>query len=212
MKAPHGEKMLAFRRLAPELLKRAYRLLRLATTPPPPAAPEIPQPLLDDCRVLASRLHLLDKVPANGCVAEIGTLRGDFAREILERCRPRELHVVDVTFAYLHECVKVHPNVVLHRGLSAEVVRGFANSSFDWIYIDADHSYEAIAQDISNCAPKVRPGGFLIFNDFARIVRPGLGVFGVHQAVCEFAVRNDWPFAYFCMNGEAAYDVALRRP
>jgi hypothetical protein len=52
----------------------------------------------------------------------------------------------------------------------------------------------------------------LVFNDFARIVRPGFGVFGVHQAVCEFAVRSGWPVAFLCLNGEALYDIALRKP
>lgn len=43
-------------------------------------------------------------------------------------------------------------------------------------------------------------------------MRPGLGLLGVHQAVCEFAVAGGWPFAFFCLDGEALYDVALRRP
>ena len=51
---------------------------------------------------------------------------------------------------------------------------------------------------------RVKPGGLLVFNDFARIVRPGLGVFGVHQAVCEFAVADGWP-------GLAAETVAAFR-
>jgi hypothetical protein len=52
----------------------------------------------------------------------------------------------------------------------------------------------------------------LVFNDFARIVRPGFGIFGVHQAVCEFAVRSGWPVAFLALSGEALYDIALRRP
>ena len=51
-----------------------------------------------------------------------------------------------------------------------------------------------------------------MFNDFARIVRPGFGVYGVHQAVCEFAAAEGWPVAFLCLSGEANYDIALRRP
>jgi hypothetical protein len=80
------------------------------------------------------------------------------------------------------------------------------------IYVDADHGYQAVRDDIAGAAPKVKPGGYLIFNDFARIIRPGFGVLGVHQAVCEFAATNGWPVAFFCLQGEALYDIALRRP
>jgi hypothetical protein len=69
-----------------------------------------------------------------------------------------------------------------------------------------------VVQDIAAAKGRVRPGGLLIFNDFARIVRPGFGVFGVHQAVCEFLAADGWPVAFFCFQGEALYDIALRRP
>jgi predicted O-methyltransferase YrrM len=86
------------------------------------------------------------------------------------------------------------------------------SADFDWIYVDADHSYEAVVADIAAALPRVKPGGMLVFNDFARIVRKGFGVFGVQQAVAEFAVRSGWQVAFFCLNGEALYDIALRRP
>ena len=40
---------------------------------------------------------------------------------------------------------------------------------FDLIYIDADHSYPAVCNDIDHAVPKLRPEGLLAFNDFARI-------------------------------------------
>jgi hypothetical protein len=58
---------------------------------------------------------------------------------------------------------------------------------------------------------QLRPGGFLVFNDFAHI-DPYLGVYGVHRAVVEFAVDHRWPFAWFAYDPCALYDVALRRP
>jgi len=50
----------------------------------------------------------------------------------------------------------------------------FPDGYFDWIYIDADHSYSAMSNDAAVCASKLRPGGFLVFNYFAHI-EPHLG-------------------------------------
>lgn len=202
---------LAFRRAVPEpakLLWRAARLMRFA----PPAAPEIPGELLKDCKVLSNRFEMLDHVPPGGVICELGTQRGHFAKAILGRCAPQALHLVDVTFSLCEADVLRDPVVTAHEMMTTDYHAGAPEGGFDMIYVDADHSYEAVRADAFAAMTKVKPGGLLAFNDFARIIRPGLGQFGVHQAVCEFMVAHRWPMAYFCMNGEALYDVALRRP
>lgn len=197
---------------APEPLKRIGRGLRLLLTSAPPSAPEIPQELLDGARLLSSRDRLLDVLPKGGRVAEVGTQRGHYARRILAVARPAELHLIDLDFTQLEADVRAGQGVTLHEAMSHDALASFADGGFDWIYIDADHAYASVARDAAAAAPKLKPGGYLVFNDFARIVRQGLGVFGVHQAVCEFVIRERWPVAYLCLNGEALYDIALRKP
>jgi hypothetical protein len=58
-------------------------------------APQLGIDHLTNCVVLPTRTVLLDRLPHGGTVAEIGTLHGDFAREILRIANPRELHLVD---------------------------------------------------------------------------------------------------------------------
>jgi SAM-dependent methyltransferase len=181
-------------------------------TPAPGASPSLPQPLLDGCRVLESRSEILNRLDKGSVGIEVGTFRGDFAAEMLRRVEPRELHLVDVTFANLRADVRDDPRVHLHGGLSVEVLAGFPDGHFDWAYIDGDHSYAAVRADIEAAWSKVRPGGLLIFNDFARYNHPGFGAFGVHKAVCEFVRDRRWPVVFWAFNGEALYDIALRRP
>ena len=145
-------------------------------------------------------------------IAELGSLRGDYSREILKRCAPAKLHLLDIDFSELKDDVSNHPAVTLHQGLTTETLARFEDGAFDFIYVDADHSYDAVVSDIAASVPKLKPGGVIAFNDFGRIVRPGFGVFGVHQAVCEFIARERWPVIYFCFNSEALYDIALRKP
>jgi SAM-dependent methyltransferase len=212
MSRPDGWLKLHLRRVAPEPVKRLLRLARLALASPPPAAPELPQSALDGCRVLSSRTAMLDRLPKEGVAIELGVLRGDFSRQILARAMPSVLHLVDIDFGPLASDIRGDPSVRLHRGLTLEVMPGFPDAAFDFIYVDADHSYPAVRRDIGLAVPKLKPGGIIAFNDFARIVRPGLGTFGVHQAVSEFIVERQWEVAYFCFDGEALYDIALRKP
>jgi len=203
---------LALRRALPESVKKLWRLARLAMQPVPPRAPQIPQAQLEDCQLLTDRIEMLRRLPQGGIVAEIGTYKGDFARAILNIMAPEKLILADITFSLCQADVLADPRVERHEGLSVPFLQSCADASLDMIYVDADHSYDAVRADAAAAAPKVKPGGFLVFNDFARIIRPGFGVLGVHQAVCEFAVTSGWPVAFFCLEGEALYDIALRRP
>jgi hypothetical protein len=203
---------LALRRVLPESFKKLWRLGRLAVQPVPPSAPQIPQAQLQGCQLLANRMEMLYRLPQGGVVAEVGSYQGDFARAILDIMAPSRLHLADITFTLCRADVLADPRVERHEGLSVPFLQACADASFDMIYIDADHGYAAVCADAAAAAPKVKPGGYLIFNDFARIIRPGFGVLGVHQAVCELAVSSGWPVAFFCLQGEALYDIALRRP
>jgi predicted O-methyltransferase YrrM len=144
-------------------------------------------------------------------VAEVGTQRGDFARHILATCDPCQLHVVDLDFSAFATDVAADRRVVMHNGLSHDVLRQFPQAHFDWIYIDADHSYAGVARDAEAAASKVKPGGYLVFNDFAHM-DPELGAYGVHRAVVDFAIASRWPFAWWAYQPAGLYDVALRRP
>lgn len=202
----------AIRTFLPESVKRIMRALALALTPTPAVAPVIPQSLLEECRVFSDRYAMLPHLPKQACVAEIGTLQGYFARQILVQCAPRALHLLDIDFSQLAEDVAKDPHVRQHQGLSHNILTTFPTAHFDWIYIDGDHRYDGVKRDIAAAIDVLKPGGLLIFNDFARVARAGLGAFGVHQAVSEFMLEAQWPAVYFCFNGDALYDIALRKP
>jgi predicted O-methyltransferase YrrM len=55
-------------------------------------------------------------------------------------------------------------NIELLKAFSHDAVSGF-QQPVDFIFIDADHSYEAITKDWQDWFPKVRPGGIIALHD-----------------------------------------------
>jgi predicted O-methyltransferase YrrM len=51
------------------------------------------------------------------------------------------------------------------RDVSLNAAKQFENETFDFIYIDANHDYESIRDDINAWVPKIKVGGFISFHD-----------------------------------------------
>ena len=52
------------------------------------------------------------------------------------------------------------------RGYSYKLKHFFPNESVDFVYIDGEHSYEAVSKDIADWWPKISPGGILAGHDY----------------------------------------------
>ena len=78
--------------------------------------------------------------------------------------------------------------VMVHRARSAEVLGQFADNSLDWIYIDGDHTFEAVRIDLDLAYRKVRPGGFIFGDDYGK---SGWWDNGVTKALHQFLVESD---------------------
>ncbi len=65
---------------------------------------------------------------------------------------------------------------------SVEAARLIPDGSLDFVFIDADHSYEACKADVLAWLPKVKPSGFISGHDYDN---PGFPMWGVKRAVEE---------------------------
>ena len=61
-----------------------------------------------------------------------------------------------------------------------------ADITFDFLFIDGDHSYEGCLADIQNFYPHLQVGGLVVFHDSY----PRLPVNGVFQAILDFCAVN----------------------
>jgi len=164
--------------------------------------------------------------------AEIGTFKGGFSREIINHWSG-VLYMVDVWRALGDEYLDAsnHAQHTTAYAETMESIRGmedqgvmiratsevasdiFANESLDFVYIDANHAYDFVVQDISLWYPKVKKGGYLGGHDYiamdwykdANFLPNGKdkhiwsgnmnfyhGVFGVNPAVDEFCKEKGY--------------------
>jgi hypothetical protein len=71
------------------------------------------------------------------------------------------------------------------RQTSNEAVESFADGQLDFVYLDAQHQYEAVKGDIALWYSKIRKGGLLAGHDYLD-GHLAEGIFGVKSAVDEF--------------------------
>ncbi len=95
--------------------------------------------------------------------------------------------MVENAFQIASKRFESYSNVRLLKGKSLEASSFFENESINFIYIDADHSYEGCLQDLNAWYPKVKAGGVIAGHDWD--CEPGLleySRFGVEKAVRQF--------------------------
>jgi predicted O-methyltransferase YrrM len=124
--------------------------------------------------------------------AEIGVGEGHNAKTMLCTLDFERLHLVD-TFAgetppnsYEKSLRILSPfmdKVQYHIMPSAEAAPKFADGSLDFVYIDADHSYQYVLQDCRAWWPKVKVGGIMAGHDWS--------IDDIKRAVREFAAANN---------------------
>lgn len=61
---------------------------------------------------------------------------------------------------------EMNPNIIECKKNSNELVKEIEDESLDMIYIDADHGYHSVKNDISVWFPKVKPGGIISGHDY----------------------------------------------
>jgi len=159
---------------------------------------------------------LFEIVPKGSVCAEIGVWQGEFSEKILSNVAPADLHLIDpwryvaddryeraryggkaggqaeMDAAYEHVVRRfarpiARGIVTLHRKTSERAALMFADAYFDWVYVDGNHLYEFVRQDLELFEPKVKPGGLIAGDDYGRT---GWWDDGVTRAVDEFVAAR----------------------
>lgn len=169
--------------------------------------------MLTFSREARARNAVLNALPKNAVGVEVGVWKGDFSEMLLRTTAPKRLHLVDPWIASAEgdridaawygagrvsqqDMDAIHAQVsrrfagpiktgqvTIHRKTSAEALDAMGSESVDYVYIDGDHSYEAVAADLEGAYRIVKLGGAICCDDYL------LGQWwqdGVVRAVHEF--------------------------
>ena len=174
-----------------------------------------------NCRVLPNRCVLLDLLPSQAIVAEIGAAFGDFTREILARNNPDKLFLIDAwaTERYQQGKAKIEADLRdeiiggrlhLRQGLSTERLAEFDDNFFDWVYIDTNHTYETTMEELELARLKVKSNGRIAGHDFCsgNVLKPV--PYGVVEATTQFCFRHGWQFEYLTLESHGHFSFALQ--
>ncbi len=166
--------------------------------------------------ILPSRVALMRLLPPQSEGVEVGVFQGDFAAEILST-PVRKLWLVDcwkhlgkkqyvvhdpddgghetnyrkVKLRFDREIAKEQVSII--RGMSHLVAGRFVtHPAMDFVYLDADHGYEAVMADLTHWSLALKPDGWLMGHDYTENESAVKMGFGVKRAVDEFCRTHGW--------------------
>jgi hypothetical protein len=149
---------------------------------------------------IKDREELLQLLPKGMVIAELGVFMGTYSKVILELAQPKELYLIDIwqegrkghsmgeltdnmgdLYRMLIDKYNDSPNIHVLRITTKEFLTSIPDNALDMVYIDADHAYEAVVQDLFMSYPKVRK--YITGHDYDKPT--------VKQAVDEFCQYFD---------------------
>lgn len=89
-------------------------------------------------------------------------------------------------------------NITILRKTSMEAVRDFALASLDFVYIDGDHSFDYVVQDIVNWVSRVKKGGLILVHDYNKLdVQSAVNAYTSCHHINPYITREAIPVAYW---------------
>ena len=149
---------------------------------------------------------LLNKLGLNGIGVEIGVQVGIYSEIILRLSHLKRLYSIDCWknfeeykdianksqlkqyYYYLKTIIRLFgfgKRSKILKKFSKDAEKLFSEECLDFVYIDAQHSYEGCKEDIKLWWPKLKKGGIFAGHDYVTGMFPE-GNFGVKRAVDEF--------------------------
>jgi len=128
-------------------------------------------------------LYMIDSWTASDNDSEY-TKSGDYHANLTQDQQEKYYESTKRTVSFGGERAKII------RKSSVDAAKDIPDGSLDFVFIDADHSYEGCKADILAWKPKLKPGGLLSGHDYKNSEYP---CFGVDRAVDEFSKESGLP-------------------
>lgn len=162
--------------------------------------------------IIPNRVEMIRRLAPDSTGVEIGTYRGEFAAQILEALPQCQLTIVDawthqegdyalddanvnqggqdMNERIVREIFKDFKNVAVIKSFSLEASKRFNFQSLDFVYIDANHTYNGAFGDLMAWSSKIKIGGSIFVHDYCTNVDTIRRKYAVVEAVFHFLKCN----------------------
>ena len=162
------------------------------------------------------RAYILEQLNKNSKIVEVGVWKGDFSIQIWNISKPNLLILVD-SWAFDEKVRGCAPqvngeeplnqhffdqakndtfskfeniqNVNILDSNSLDASTNYEDNFFDYIYLDAEHTYDAVTNDLKVWYPKLKKNGILFGDDY--YWREEDDTLSLHKAYQEFIFKNN---------------------
>jgi hypothetical protein len=188
--------------------------------------------LFEDRNVMIKHYSNLISEPK---ILEVGIFKGEFMDYIINNCSPGSVDGVDIfegvmcsgnadgnnviyysldtSYKELSEKYSENKNVKLIKSDSSSYLRSIENDYYDIIYIDGDHSYTGVKNDLSESFYKIKNGGYIMGHDYEMNMDKAKNVynFGVKKAVDDFCMIYNQTIIAKGMDGCVSYCIRVSK-
>lgn len=163
--------------------------------------------------------YLKTVLPSNPITCEIGFFKGEFSKEISQVLESSKHLVVDVfSDTNIQSADKdgnnpAHQDMTLMEAYSKSLgfitIKGTSHDlpddeMMDFIYIDADHNYGWVMQDLENARLKVSKNGYIGGHDYTNEKFPGC-----YKAVNDFCLKYGLEISILTLDGCPSYFIKM---
>lgn len=150
---------------------------------------------------------IVSKCRPNGTLVELGAWKGRSSAFLVVEAKNKsqdiQIHIVDTWLGsgehtagltdglyekFIANMAPLNGHYQAHRMTTDEAAPLFEDGALDGVFIDADHTYEAVKRDIENWLPKIRKGGILAGHDYVH-TWPGV-IQAVNESISGFTTME----------------------
>jgi hypothetical protein len=200
--------------------------------------PDIYDETKNMCSIFETRNGMITHVASKiikPAILEIGVFRGEFLDYIVQNCDPGLVDAVDLfqgitesgdvdgndvikydvgkSYLELSDKYKHASNIKIIKSDSSTFLKSQPDNFYDMIYIDGDHTYNGVKNDLLQSFLKIKNGGYIMGHDYELNLRKAKihHVFGVKKAVDEFCASYKQTLSAKGIDGCVSYCIKINK-
>jgi hypothetical protein len=177
---------------------------------------------IKNLKIIVNRNDLLNLMPRDAVVIEIGSRSGDFSYQILVITKPQKLYLIEdwsttdqkqnlSIISRVFDAQIQTDQINLRSGSPLVEIKKIPDGSVDWIYLNPDNTFSGTLDLLEQCQLKVKEGGLIAGNNYSIGEWIDIRRYGVIEAVNTFCKKYGWEMVYLTNESDRFLSYALKK-